>query len=142
MLTFVNFVNKSPVFSMLILTKLTKLTCRPPPIKSDEIFIRLFKPKIEEFVGEKKESHHRFAAELITSVTRGSKHWTFSDLQKMWDTIIPLIAVSSRNNRFEGLLTRYFPNPGLYNLLTYLIRTISAISVTLQFSESNGRGIK
>eukprot|EP00116_Pleurobrachia_bachei_P000720 sb/3460982/ len=52
----------------------------------------LFKPKIEEFVGEKTESHHRFAAELITSITRGSKHWTFSDLQKMWDTIIPLIA--------------------------------------------------
>ena len=57
------------------------------------IFSRLFKPKVEEFVEGKIESQHRFAAELLSSVTRGSKHWPFKDVEKMWQTILPLITV-------------------------------------------------
>ncbi|KAL5255340.1 hypothetical protein ACHWQZ_G014676 [Mnemiopsis leidyi] len=52
---------------------------------------KLFLPKVEEFVEGKVESQHRFAAELLSSVTRGSKHWPFKDIELMWETILPLI---------------------------------------------------
>ena len=42
----------------------------------------------------KVEAQHRFASELLCSVTRGSKHWPYKDIQLMWDTILPLIEVA------------------------------------------------
>ena len=55
-------------------------------------FIPMFKPHLEKLVDEAdEESSQRCAAEIVTGIVRGSKHWTYSMVQDLWTWLAPLI---------------------------------------------------
>ncbi|XP_076815650.1 proteasome activator complex subunit 4A-like [Clavelina lepadiformis] len=62
-----------------------------------DTFVPLFKPNILRLVEEKQESHQRCAAEIITGIAMGSKHWPFEKVNNMWDWMIPTLKKAVAN---------------------------------------------
>ncbi|XP_044747476.1 proteasome activator complex subunit 4-like [Coccinella septempunctata] len=57
-------------------------------------------PHVEKFASNKLESHQRCAAEIVSGMIRGSKHWTFEKTEKLWHNIIPVL-----QNAIQNILT-------------------------------------
>ena len=55
-------------------------------------FLPLFRTLLEELVEENLESSYRCASEIIAGMIRGSKHWSLSMINEMWDFLCPLLA--------------------------------------------------
>uniref|UniRef100_A0A0C9QKU2 PSME4 protein n=1 Tax=Fopius arisanus TaxID=64838 RepID=A0A0C9QKU2_9HYME len=57
----------------------------------------IFIPHLLNLVTQKQEASQLCAAELIAGVIRGSKHWEFSMVTKMWDQMLPVIRIALEN---------------------------------------------
>ena len=68
-----------------------------------DTFVPYFKKHIEQLVSDKHESNQRCAAEIITGMVMGSKHWTFDKLNSMWEWVIPALRNALTNISVETL---------------------------------------
>ncbi|XP_063231181.1 proteasome activator complex subunit 4-like isoform X2 [Bacillus rossius redtenbacheri] len=53
--------------------------------------LKYFLPHLERLVADKHESSQRCAAEIIAGLIRGTKHWPFEMVARMWEQILPII---------------------------------------------------
>ncbi|KYB26764.1 proteasome activator complex subunit 4 [Tribolium castaneum] len=54
-------------------------------------------PHLEKLVADKNESSQRCAAEIISGLIRGSKHWSFDKITKLWSVLIPILETAVVN---------------------------------------------
>ncbi|XP_060526500.1 proteasome activator complex subunit 4-like [Cylas formicarius] len=57
----------------------------------EDAFLPILMPHIERLVQDNQEASQRCAAEMISALIRGSKHWQYSKVEKMWTNLIPII---------------------------------------------------
>jgi len=68
---------------------------------SGDKYVEFFKPHLERLIAYKQESNQRCAAEIVTGMIRGSKHWSYNKVQKMWEYLIPLLRTAFTNMTVE-----------------------------------------
>ena len=68
-----------------------------------DTFVPYFQAHIEQLVTDKHESNQRGAAEIITGIVMGSKHWSFDKVTKMWEWLIPALRNAISNISVETL---------------------------------------
>uniref|UniRef100_A0A0P4W4D0 Proteasome activator complex subunit 4 C-terminal domain-containing protein n=1 Tax=Scylla olivacea TaxID=85551 RepID=A0A0P4W4D0_SCYOL len=56
-----------------------------------DAFLPQFEGHLERLVKETQKSSQRCAAEVITGMVRGSKHWTFSKHEALWEKLKPIL---------------------------------------------------
>ncbi|KAK0164442.1 hypothetical protein PV328_003071 [Microctonus aethiopoides] len=66
--------------------------------------LELFIPHLRSLVTQKQESTQRCAAEIIAGIIKGSNHWSFETIVKMWDVLIPIIREALENVTTETLV--------------------------------------
>ncbi|XP_050294149.1 proteasome activator complex subunit 4B-like [Anthonomus grandis grandis] len=66
-------------------------------------FLPTFVPHLQKLVQDKNESSQRCAAEIIGGIIRSSKHWQFEKIQKLWQTLIPILNTAITNILNETL---------------------------------------
>uniref|UniRef100_A0A668UKK3 Proteasome activator subunit 4 n=1 Tax=Oreochromis aureus TaxID=47969 RepID=A0A668UKK3_OREAU len=64
-------------------------------------FLPLFRPHMERLVAESHESKQRCVAEIISGLIRGSKHWSFSKVESLWELLCPLLRTALSNITIE-----------------------------------------
>jgi len=52
-------------------------------------------------VADSHESTQRCVAEIIAGLIRGSKHWTFEKVEKLWQLLCPLLRTALSNITVE-----------------------------------------
>uniref|UniRef100_UPI00358F6C57 proteasome activator complex subunit 4 isoform X3 n=1 Tax=Myxine glutinosa TaxID=7769 RepID=UPI00358F6C57 len=57
----------------------------------DETFLPVFRPHMEHLVGDAHESAQRCLAEIVAGMIRGSKHWDFEKVERLWTFLRPLL---------------------------------------------------
>lgn len=62
-----------------------------------------FLPHIENLVADKEEHLQRCAAEMMSGIIRGSKHWNFEQVNGLWQKFVPLFQVAFANMSDETL---------------------------------------
>nr|XP_034177609.1 proteasome activator complex subunit 4-like [Osmia lignaria] len=68
------------------------------------VFLKHFLPHLQELVVDKQESSQRCAAEIIAGIIKGSKHWPFSMVCEMWDSLLPIIRLALINLTPETIM--------------------------------------
>ncbi len=68
-----------------------------------DLFLVHFRPHLERLVRDQNEASQRCAAEIITGLIRGSKHWTFSKTEAMWNFLCPLLRTAFSNVNVESI---------------------------------------
>ncbi|PVD25485.1 hypothetical protein C0Q70_13141 [Pomacea canaliculata] len=70
-------------------------------------FLEVFKPHLERLVWDTSHNHHdssqRCAMEIIAGLVRGTKHWPYEKIEKMWAWLIPLLSFALNNITIETL---------------------------------------
>uniref|UniRef100_A0A3Q4H8S2 Proteasome activator subunit 4a n=1 Tax=Neolamprologus brichardi TaxID=32507 RepID=A0A3Q4H8S2_NEOBR len=64
-------------------------------------FLPLFRPHMERLVADSHESKQRCVAEIISGLIRGSKHWSFSKVESLWELLCPLLRTALSNITIE-----------------------------------------
>uniref|UniRef100_A0AAX7TI03 Proteasome activator subunit 4 n=1 Tax=Astatotilapia calliptera TaxID=8154 RepID=A0AAX7TI03_ASTCA len=64
-------------------------------------FLPLFRPHMERLVADSHESKQRCVAEIISGLIRGSKHWSFSKVESLWELLCPLLRTALSNITVE-----------------------------------------
>lgn len=64
----------------------------------------MFLPHLEKLVADKQEHNQRCAAEIISGIIRGSKHWSYEKIQRLWTVFIPFLHTAIINMSSETLL--------------------------------------
>ncbi|EMP23881.1 Proteasome activator complex subunit 4 [Chelonia mydas] len=67
----------------------------------DDAFLPVLKPHLEHLVADSHESTQRCVAEIIAGLIRGSKHWTFEKVEKLWKLLCPLLRTALSNITVE-----------------------------------------
>ncbi|KAK7140459.1 hypothetical protein R3I94_012924 [Phoxinus phoxinus] len=67
----------------------------------DDAFLPLLKPHMERLVADTHESTQRCVAEIISGLIRGSKHWSYSKVEKLWALLCPLLRKALSNITIE-----------------------------------------
>ncbi|KAJ8385476.1 hypothetical protein AAFF_G00185720 [Aldrovandia affinis] len=67
----------------------------------DNAFLPLLRPHLERLVADSHESTQRCVAEIIAGLIRGSKHWSFSRVENLWQLLCPLIRTALNNITVE-----------------------------------------
>uniref|UniRef100_A0A8C2YNF4 Proteasome activator subunit 4 n=2 Tax=Chinchilla lanigera TaxID=34839 RepID=A0A8C2YNF4_CHILA len=67
----------------------------------DDAFLPILKPHLERLVADSHESTQRCVAEIIAGLIRGSKHWTFEKVEKLWELLCPLLRTALCNITVE-----------------------------------------
>jgi len=62
------------------------------------VLLDSIRPSVEDMLSENIESKHRCAAEVISGLIRGSKHWNYGDLTVMWNFLLPLLRDTFASN--------------------------------------------
>lgn len=62
-----------------------------------------FLPHLQRLVEDKQEHHQRCAAEIISGIIRGAKHWNYEQVEGMWTEIIPLLRIAVNNMANETI---------------------------------------
>ena len=62
-----------------------------------DMFLDDIRPELETMVADHRESVQRAAAELMASIIRGSKHWPYEKIDKLWSWLLPTIRVALNN---------------------------------------------
>ncbi|XP_052006994.1 proteasome activator complex subunit 4A-like isoform X1 [Xyrauchen texanus] len=57
----------------------------------DDAFLPLLKPHMERLVTDCHDSTQCCVAEIISGLIRGSKHWSYSKVEKLWALLCPLL---------------------------------------------------
>ncbi|XP_067680549.1 proteasome activator complex subunit 4-like [Haliotis asinina] len=70
-----------------------------------DTFLPNFQPHIERLMGDlshdKHDSSQRCAMEILAGIIRGSKHWAFEKVERLWTWACPLLATSLSNITIE-----------------------------------------
>ncbi|XP_013404552.1 proteasome activator complex subunit 4 [Lingula anatina] len=73
----------------------------------DDAFLPYLKPHIEKLVADTSHDGHdssqRCAAEIISGLIRGSKHWTFDKVSSMWEWLVPVLRFAINNMTTESV---------------------------------------
>ncbi|XP_037083000.1 proteasome activator complex subunit 4B-like isoform X1 [Pollicipes pollicipes] len=56
-----------------------------------EELLEVFKPHLDRLSKEVTESSQKCLCEIVAGVIRGSKHWSFESVQRMWQYLLPLL---------------------------------------------------
>ncbi|PKU42955.1 proteasome activator complex subunit 4 [Limosa lapponica baueri] len=67
----------------------------------DDAFLPVLQPHLEQLVADSHESTQRCVAEIIAGLIRGSKHWTFEKVEKLWKLLCPLLRTALSNITVE-----------------------------------------
>nr|XP_055026346.1 proteasome activator complex subunit 4A [Misgurnus anguillicaudatus] len=67
----------------------------------EDAFLPLLKPHMERLVEDSHESTQRCVAEIISGLIRGSKHWSYNKVEKLWDLLCPLLRTALSNITIE-----------------------------------------
>ncbi|KAK1171117.1 proteasome activator complex subunit 4-like [Acipenser oxyrinchus oxyrinchus] len=67
----------------------------------DDAFLPVLRPHLERLVADSHESTQRCVAEIVAGLIRGSKHWTFEKVEKLWEFLCPLIRIALTNITVE-----------------------------------------
>ncbi|XP_036438981.1 proteasome activator complex subunit 4A isoform X1 [Colossoma macropomum] len=67
----------------------------------DDSFLPVLKPHMEQLVADTHESKQRCVAEIISGLIRGSKHWSYSKVEKLWAMLCPLLHTALSNITIE-----------------------------------------
>ncbi|XP_076268331.1 proteasome activator complex subunit 4-like isoform X1 [Rhynchophorus ferrugineus] len=70
----------------------------------EDEFLPLFLPHIRRLAKDKQESNQRCAAEIASAIIRGSKHWPFEKIKKMWAEMLPIMESAIVNMGNETLM--------------------------------------
>ena len=62
-----------------------------------DLFLEDFRTELNSMVGDHRESVQRAAAELMASIIRGSKHWPYEKIDKLWSWLLPAIRTALNN---------------------------------------------
>lgn len=62
-----------------------------------------FLPHLQNLVSDKEEHSQRCAAEMISGIIRGSKHWSFEQSNRLWEKLLPLFRTALNNMSDETL---------------------------------------
>ncbi|XP_056636067.1 proteasome activator complex subunit 4-like [Diorhabda sublineata] len=57
----------------------------------EDVLLPYFLPHLKRLVEDKLESSQRCAAEIISGIIRGSKHWEYEKVKNLWSTLLPLL---------------------------------------------------
>lgn len=66
-------------------------------------FLDHFKPHLERLVRDPHEASQRCAAEIITGLIRGSKHWPFAKSEALWNFLAPLLRAAFNHVSVESI---------------------------------------
>ncbi|KAL3050189.1 hypothetical protein OYC64_012265 [Pagothenia borchgrevinki] len=66
-----------------------------------DIFLPLLRPHMERLVADSHESKQRCVAEIISGLIRGSKHWSYAKVEKLWELLCPLLRTALSNITIE-----------------------------------------
>ncbi|KAL6256285.1 hypothetical protein P5V15_012401 [Pogonomyrmex californicus] len=61
------------------------------------VFLKHFLPHLQRLVVDKHESSQRCAAEIVTGIIRGAKHWPFQMTCDLWQVLLPIIRTAIAN---------------------------------------------
>ncbi|XP_076166569.1 proteasome activator complex subunit 4 isoform X2 [Ptiloglossa arizonensis] len=68
------------------------------------LFLKHFLPHLRKLVIDKQESSQRCAAEIIAGIIKGAKHWPYSMVCEMWDSLLPIIRLGLANLTIESVI--------------------------------------
>uniref|UniRef100_A0A669B5V1 Proteasome activator Blm10 mid region domain-containing protein n=1 Tax=Oreochromis niloticus TaxID=8128 RepID=A0A669B5V1_ORENI len=66
-----------------------------------DAFLPLLRPHLEQLASDPHESSQRCVCEITAGLIRGSKHWSFSKVEKLWQLLCPLIKTALTNITVE-----------------------------------------
>ncbi|KAM4624596.1 proteasome activator complex subunit 4B [Polymixia lowei] len=66
-----------------------------------DVFLPLLWPHLEQLAGDSHESSQRCVCEITAGLIRGSKHWSFSKVERLWQLLCPLIRTALANITVE-----------------------------------------
>ncbi|KRT85387.1 hypothetical protein AMK59_1215, partial [Oryctes borbonicus] len=66
--------------------------------------LHIFVPHLEKLVNDKQEHSQRCAAELISGIIQGAKHWSFEKVEKLWSTLLPILRTAFNNIMDETMI--------------------------------------
>ncbi|XP_062859085.1 proteasome activator complex subunit 4B isoform X2 [Trichomycterus rosablanca] len=67
----------------------------------NDAFLPVLKPHMEQLTSDSHESTQRCVAEIIAGLVRGSKHWSFTQMESLWQFLIPLMRRALSNITVE-----------------------------------------
>lgn len=67
------------------------------------MFLPHLRPHLERLVRDQHEASQRCAAEIITGLIRGSKHWTFAKTEALWDFLCPVLRTAFSHVNVESI---------------------------------------
>ncbi|XP_030627610.1 proteasome activator complex subunit 4A [Chanos chanos] len=67
----------------------------------DDAFLPMLRPHMERLARDSHESTQRCVAEIISGLIRGSKHWSYSKVEKLWALLCPLLRTALSNITVE-----------------------------------------
>ena len=62
-----------------------------------DAFLHNFWPQLRRLVADQQESSQRCASEIIAGLIKGTKHWPFEMVSKMWQELDPIIKIALSN---------------------------------------------
>ncbi|KAK7466612.1 hypothetical protein BaRGS_00037269 [Batillaria attramentaria] len=72
-----------------------------------DTMLEVFKPHLERLTKDTSHNRHdssqRCAMEVLSGLIRGSKHWPYEKLEKLWDWLVPLLSFVLSNITIETL---------------------------------------
>uniref|UniRef100_A0A3Q0QYT3 Uncharacterized protein n=1 Tax=Amphilophus citrinellus TaxID=61819 RepID=A0A3Q0QYT3_AMPCI len=66
-----------------------------------DVFLPLLWPHLEQLASDPHESSQRCVCEITAGLIRGSKHWSFSKVERLWQLLCPLIKTALTNITVE-----------------------------------------
>ncbi|XP_031434367.1 proteasome activator complex subunit 4A isoform X3 [Clupea harengus] len=66
-----------------------------------DAFLPVLQPHMERLVADSHESPQRCVAEIISGLIRGSKHWSYSQVEKLWALLCPMLRKALSNITVE-----------------------------------------
>ncbi|XP_035997904.1 proteasome activator complex subunit 4B isoform X2 [Fundulus heteroclitus] len=65
------------------------------------VFLPVLRPHLEQLASDPHESSQRCVCEITAGLIRGSKHWSFSKVDRLWQLLCPLIRTALNNITVE-----------------------------------------
>lgn len=63
----------------------------------EDKLLDVFTPHLKRLVQDKQEQSQRCAAEILSGIIRGSKHWNFKSTEYLWNEILPIMKLGFSN---------------------------------------------
>ena len=68
-----------------------------------DTYLDSFLPHLRRLVADKQEISQRCAAEIISGLIKGSKHWTYEMTERMWQKLLPILRTALSNMTVETI---------------------------------------